>query len=116
MTENVLGSNESHSKPKSLSLDDNSSSLNAFCISSYGAFQAVSMLSPGGIREVFCDTPPQELYELADALDESIQDLHPEEHEGEVKDLCFKREILKHIAQENEENKLTVRNSEGRYE
>jgi hypothetical protein len=93
---------------KTLALSESSNSKNAFCVSSYGAFQAVCMLSPKGIREVFCDTNPEELLEIADGVNDNIRDRVPHESEGHIKDLAFKREVLIHMAEENSEKPLTV--------
>lgn len=102
-------------RQKTLALSDSMGSKNAFCISSYGAFQAVCMLSPKGIREVFSDTNPKELRELADSVNSSIRDKVPHESEGQIKHLAFKREVLTHMADENSEKQITIRDDDGRY-
>jgi len=93
---------------KTLALAENMSSKNAFCVSSYGAYQAVCMLSPKGIREVFSDTNPEELLEIAEGVNSNIRDKAPFQSEGQITDLAFKREVLIHMAEENSEKPLTV--------
>jgi hypothetical protein len=100
---------------KTLAMSDGSGSANAHCISSYGAFQAVSMLSPTGIREVFSDTNPRELIEIADGVDENIKDKMPFKDEAAVKDLAFKREVLLWMAEENSECDIVTENPDGRF-
>lgn len=105
-------------REKTLALSEGSGSANAYCISSYGAFQAVSMLSPNGIREVFCDTPEQELRKLAESVKETYEDwgADPDSFEGEIKDLAYKRQIILKLARSNREKDLTTMNEDGRFE
>jgi len=102
---------------KTLALEAGSNSLNAYCLSSYGAFMAVCQLSPSGIREVFCNTNPAELEELADSLLDNIRDYRsePEKHEGEIKDLFYKREVLLSMAADNAEKKSVTPDQEGKF-
>lgn len=102
---------------KTLALSDGSNSLNAYCLSSYGAFMAVCQLSPSGIREVFCHSNPAELEELADSVLDNIKEhrSEPEKHEGEIKDLFYKREVLLSMAEDNAEANLVTGDDEGKF-
>lgn len=100
---------------KTLSLSSGSGSANAYCIGSYGAFQAVNVLTPSDIREVFSETNPAELNELAECVGDHVGDLVPERHEGELKDLCYKREILLHMAEQNADKKVVEQGPDGRF-
>jgi len=102
---------------KTLALEAGSNSLNAYCLSSYGAFMAVCQLSPSGIREVFCQTNPAELEELADSVLENIREYRsePEKHEGEIKDLFYKREVLLSMAADNAEKKSVTPDESGKF-
>lgn len=93
---------------RQLALDENTASDWAYCISSYGAFQAVSSLSAQKIREVFCDSTPEDLKRLADSVEETYKDLaaDPETHEGAIKDLAYKEAVLRNMAEENIEDKV----------
>lgn len=71
-----------------------------FTISSYGAFQAIDSLSPAYVREVFSDMPDNQLRDLADDLQNQVDDMagDPDSHEGAIKDLAHKRSILLDMA------------------
>ena len=108
--------NESESavpSEKTLAVSENTTSRNAFCISSYGAYQAVSLLSPQSLREVFGDTNPAELREIADQVDEFVNDVYPEDNEGAIKDMAYKRQILLVMAQENDDLSVVTETNEG---
>lgn len=102
---------------KVLALEEGSRSKNAYCLSSYGAFMAVCQLSPSGIREVFCNTHPGELLELAEAVEENMCEYRgaPEKHEGELKDLAFKREILLSMAADNRDKDFVSPDDKGHF-
>jgi len=108
MNEDKFKSN-SESGRKVLALQDGTASDAAYCISSYGAFQAVCMLSPSGIKEVFCNTPPSELEEIAEMIEDTLQDYYPEDREGEIKDLAFKKQVVLKLAEDNSKKDAIVK-------
>lgn len=101
---------------KTLALDSNTGSKNAICLSSYGAFMAVDMLSPSGIREVFSNTPPAELREVAGGVFNNIQDCDTHTQEGTIKDLAFKRQVLLDMAENNTDGNVVEAGDDGRFE
>lgn len=115
MSKDYDKSNEVVPADKTLAVSENTSSRDAFCISSYGAFQAISSLSPKSLREVFCDTNPAELREMADQVDEFVNDVYPEDNEGAIKDMAYKRQILLVMAEENDDLSIVTENDEGRF-
>lgn len=74
-----------------------------FSLNSYGAFQAVDSLSPTYVREVFDGMPDEQLRDLAEDLQNTIDDFagDPDSHEGAIKDLAHKRSILLDLADDN---------------
>jgi len=100
---------------KKLALDSKTGSKNAICLGSYGAFMAVDMLSPSGIREVFSSTPPAEIREIADGVINNIQDCDTHDQEATIKDLSFKHQVLLEIADNNEDKQLTEANEDGNF-
>jgi len=100
---------------KTLALSDKTGSREAFCISSYGVFQAISSLNPTSLREVFGDTNPAELREMAEQVDEFINDVYPDDNEGAIKDMAYKKQILLVMAEDNDQKSIVTENENGRF-
>lgn len=100
---------------KMLALGEGCGSSHAYCIGSAGAFTAINDLSPKSVRQIFTNTRPEELRELANMLDEHIKETFSESDEGQVKDLTYKREVLLRLADEHEDKEVVEKNDEGRY-
>jgi len=103
------------SSEKMLALGEGCGSSHAYCIGSAGAFIAINDLSPKSVKQVFTNTRPEELRELANMLDEHIKETFSESDEGQVKDLAYKREVLLRLADEHEDKEVVKKNNEGRY-
>jgi hypothetical protein len=67
-----------------------------FALDSYGTRKAIKSLPPECIREVFKGMPDNQVHDLVEDIQLTIDDLSadPESHEGAIKDLAHKRSIL----------------------